>query len=102
MSVLAELTIFPLDKGESVGDYVARCLDVVDSSRLAYRCNAMGTVLEGELDEVFDVARKCFDALADCRRIECTLRLDFRRGQTGRLDAKVAGIERKLGRSLNK
>jgi len=102
MTVLAELTIFPLDKGESLSPYVARCLDVVASSGLDYRCHAMGTVLEGELDEVLGVVRRCFEALADCRRIECELRLDYRRDRTGRIDAKVASVQQKLGRPLAK
>jgi len=103
MLVLAELTVYPLDKGESVGDYVARCLDVVDSSGLDYRCHAMGTEVEGELDRGFEVARRCFDALAvDCHRIECELRLDYRRDRAGGLEAKVASVERRLGRALHK
>lgn len=101
MSVLAELRLYPLDKGESLSPYVARCLDVIDSSGLAYRCEAMGTVLEGDLDHVLDVTRRCFDALAiDCDRIELELTIDYRKGQTGRIDAKVASVEQKLGRPL--
>jgi len=36
--VLLEFSIFPLAKGESVGPYVARCLDIIDRSGLDYRC----------------------------------------------------------------
>lgn len=103
MIVLAELTIYPVDRGESLSPYVARCVDVVDSSGLAYRAHAMGTVLEGELDQVLDVLRRCFDVLAaDCRRIQCDLRLDYRRDHTGRIDAKVASVEQQLGRQISK
>ena len=103
MSVLAELTIYPLGKGESLSPFVARCVEVIDSSGLAYRCHAMGTVLEGELDEIIEVVRRCFDALAvDCDRIECELRLDYRRDRTGRIDAKVSSVEKHLGRELSK
>jgi len=37
----------PLGKGESVGKYVARSLDIIDKSGVDYRLNPMGTVLEG-------------------------------------------------------
>jgi uncharacterized protein (TIGR00106 family) len=103
MIVLAELTLYPLDKGESVSPYVARCLDVINSSGLAYRCHAMGTVLEGDLDDVLAVARRCFEALAvDCNRIELALKIDYRKGPTGRIDAKIVSVEQKLGRRLCK
>ena len=96
--VLLEMSMFPLDKGESVSPYVARCLDIIDSSGLSYRCHAMGTTLEGEFDEVMDVVKRCFDEMAaDCDRIECTLQMDYRKGRSGQLEAKVASVEEKLG-----
>jgi uncharacterized protein (TIGR00106 family) len=101
--VLLEFSMFPLDKGESLSPFVARCLDIVDRSGLEYRCHAMGTTLEGDFDEVIDVVRQCFHALAaDCNRIECSLSFDYRKGRSGRLAAKVRSVEEKLGRALVK
>ncbi len=101
--VLLDLTIFPLDKGASMSPYVARCLDVIDRSGLAYRCHAMGTTIEGEYDQVMNVAKQCFEALAaDCDRIECSMHLDYRKGYSDRLVGKVASVEQKLGRTLRK
>ena len=59
--ILLEFSMTPLTKGESVSKYVARSLDIIDKSGLEYRLNPMGTVIEGEWDEVFDVVRKCLD-----------------------------------------
>ena len=101
--IVLEMSIFPLDKGESLSRYVARSLDIIDRSGLDYRCHTMGTDIEGEFDEVMAVVRDCFGALsADCNRIECTLKLDYRRGQSGRLKEKVESVEAKLGRPLRK
>jgi uncharacterized protein (TIGR00106 family) len=101
--VVLDFTIFPLDKGESVSPYVARCLDIIDRSGLDYRCHAMGTTLEGDLDALLALVKQCFDALAvDCDRIECSVRLDYRKGRAGRLEGKVASIEQKLGRPVKK
>jgi uncharacterized protein (TIGR00106 family) len=100
--VLLEFSIFPLDKGESVSAYVARCLDIVDRSGISYRSHAMGTVLEGGYDEVMAVVHQCFEALeADCSRIECSMKLDYRKGRTNSLDGKIASVEQKLGRKLH-
>lgn len=101
--VVAEISIFPLDKGASVSSYVARCLELIDKSGLDYRCHAMGTVIEGELSQILEIVRRCFEVLQqDCDRIECYLRLDYRKGYTGRIDGKVASVEAKLGRSVRK
>jgi len=95
--------MFPIDKGESLSPFVARSLDIVDRSGLDYRCHAMGTTLEGEFDQVIEVVRQCFRAMAeDCNRIECSIKLDYRRGFQGRLESKVASVEQKLGRAVKK
>jgi uncharacterized protein (TIGR00106 family) len=99
--VLLEFSMAPLEKGSSVGDYVARSLKLVDESGLDYRLHAMGTLVEGEIDQVLGVLKQCFEAMAaDCDRITCTAKLDFRRGHSGRLEAKVTSVEQKLGRTL--
>ncbi len=100
---LLEFSLFPLDKGESLSSYVARSLDIIDRSGLDYQCHAMGTTLEGPLDEALDVVRQCFEQMAsDCDRIECSIKIDYRKGHKGRLTAKVASVERKLGREVHK
>ena len=101
--VLLEFSIAPLDKGQSVSQYVARCLEIIDASGLDYRLHAMGTIIEGELSEVLDVLRRCMEAIsADCDRVTCTAKMDFRKGYTGRLESKVASVEEKVGRELKK
>jgi uncharacterized protein (TIGR00106 family) len=100
--VLLDFSMAPLGKGESVGPYVARCLEVVAASGLAYQLHAMGTILEGEWDEVFAVVRRCFEALRpDCDRISCTIKVDYRRGPAGRLESKVQRVQQLVGRPLN-
>ena len=101
--VLLEFSMSPLEKGASVGEYVARSLKIIDESGLDYRLHAMGTIVEGEIDEVLALLKRCLEAMsADCERITCTAKLDYRRGHTGRLATKVASVEEKLGRKLKK
>jgi uncharacterized protein (TIGR00106 family) len=101
--VLLEFSMFPLDKGESVSKYVARSIDIIDRSGLAYQTHSMGTVLEGEFDEAMDVVRRCYETMAaDCNRIECSIKIDSRKGAFGRLQAKISSIEEKLGRAIRK
>jgi uncharacterized protein (TIGR00106 family) len=98
---LLEFSMSPLGKGESVGKYVSRSLDIIDKSGVDYRLNPMGTVLEGEWDEVFGVVKQCYERMRkDCGRISCTIKVDYRKGHTGRLQSKVASVEKTLKRSI--
>jgi uncharacterized protein (TIGR00106 family) len=99
--VLLDFSMTPLGKGESVSSYVARCLEVVAASGLDYRLHAMGTTLEGELDKVLAVVRRCFEVLqSDCDRISCSVKIDYRKGPGGRLQDKVRKVEALVGRPL--
>jgi len=99
--VLLDFSVTPLGKGESVSSFVARCLEIVAASGLDYRLHAMGTTLEGELDEVLAVVRRCFEALqADCDRISCSIKIDYRKGPGGRLQSKVQKVQALVGRPL--
>ncbi len=101
--LLFEFSMSPLDKGESVSKYVSRSLDIIDKSGLDYRINPMGTVLEGEYNEVFGVLKQCFDRMQeDCNRITATIKIDYRKGKKDRLVTKIESIENKLGKELNK
>lgn len=98
--VLREFSISPLGKGDSVSPYVARSLEIVEASGLDYRLHAMGTIVEGEIDEVLGVLKRCFEAMAaDCDRITCTAKLDFRRGHRGRLETRSPAWNRNWGGS---
>jgi uncharacterized protein (TIGR00106 family) len=100
---LMEFSIYPLGREESVSPYVARCLEIVARSGLEYQTHAMGTLLEGDVNQLLDVVRQCFAALQpDCDRIECAMRLDYRRDYTGQLKGKVASVEEKLGHPVKK
>jgi len=101
--VLLEFSMFPLDQGQSLSPFVARSLEIIDASGLDYRCHAMGTVIEGEYDQVMDVVHRCFQRMsADCDRVECVIKLDYRKGKSNRLEAKVASVEQKLGHPVRK
>tara|TARA_B100000686_G_scaffold355052_1_gene469445 strand:- start:7037 stop:7345 length:309 start_codon:yes stop_codon:yes gene_type:complete len=101
--LLLEFSMSPLDKGESVSRYVSRSLDIIDKSGVNYRLNPMGTVLEGEFDDVMGIVKKCFDRMSeDCNRITCSVKIDYRKGKSGRLESKIASVENRLGKEIKK
>ncbi len=99
--VLLEFSMAPTGQGESLSEHVARILDVIDRSGVPYQLTPMGTILEGEWDQVMGVVTACFRTLeADCPRIGVHLKVDYRAGPAGRLQAKTAKVEERLGRKL--
>ena len=95
--VLLEMSITPLGKGESVSQYVAECVEIIAASGLDYELHAMGTIVEGELDQVLDLMRRCIEQVAThSDRVTCAAKLDFRRGHSGRIRSKVESVEQKL------
>ena len=101
--VLLEFSMSPFDKGESLSPYVSRVLHVVDKSGVRYKLTPMGTILEGEWDEVMKVVTICFKELQqDCKRISTNIRIDYRQGKKSRMQQKINSIERKLNKELSK
>lgn len=100
--VLLEFSMSPLDKGDSLSQYVARSLDIVDKSGLAYQLTPMGTIVEGEWDEVMALVTDCYRRMSrDCSRISTSIKIDYRAGKSGRLKSKVQSVESQLGRTLS-
>lgn len=101
MSVLLEFSISPIGKGESVSKFVSRSLEIIDKSGLDYKLNPMGTVIEGEWDEVMEVVRKCFLRMKkDCDRVSTSIKIDYRKGKKGRINTKVEAIEKRLKKEM--
>ena len=98
---LLEFSMTPLDKGASVSKYVARSLEIIDQSGVAYQLGPMGTCLEGSWSEVMAVITKCFERMSDdCERISVSIKVDHRRGRARPLKSKIASVERQVGKSL--
>lgn len=96
--MIAQFTIFPTDKGESVSAYVAETIGIVERSGLAYKLGPMSTSIEGEWDEVFSVIKECRDAmLKHSNRVYIVISVDDRKGAEDRLQGKIRSVASKLG-----
>ena len=103
MSVLVEFSVVPVGKGVSLGPIISRVLKLVSESGVRYRANPMGTVLEGEWDEVMGVVKKCHEAvMKESERAVTTIKIDDRKGSEARMDKKLESVEIQLGIKLNK
>jgi uncharacterized protein (TIGR00106 family) len=99
--VLAEFSMFPTDKGESVSRWVSQIIDAIDKSGITYQLTPMGTVLEGSIDEVMGVISECFKILEpQANRIYSNIKIDYRVGSESRMKSKIKKIESTLGREV--
>jgi uncharacterized protein (TIGR00106 family) len=100
---LMEFSMIPLDKGASFSRYVARTLTILDRSGLEYRLNPMGTVVEGEWDELLGLLTQCFrDLEKESDRVYLSVKFDCRKGVKGALEGKIRSVEAKAGREFKK
>ena len=101
--MLVELSLFPLGKIEGLSEDVARVIDLIDKSGLPYQLTCMGTMIEGEWDEVIELIGRCRSAMLENNdRIYLLLKADEQKGKTGKLAGKVNSVEKKLGRTVRK
>ncbi|KAB1442260.1 MTH1187 family thiamine-binding protein [Pseudodesulfovibrio senegalensis] len=98
MSVILELSIFPMDKGESVSPHVARAVKIIRESGLAHEFGPMGTCIEGTWDDVSAVAGSCLAAMQESsERVYMSMKADWRKGRANGLTAKVQSVKDKIG-----
>ncbi|HSW20802.1 MAG TPA: MTH1187 family thiamine-binding protein [Ramlibacter sp.] len=98
---MLEFAVSPHGRSGSLSPDIARVLDLIDKSGVPYQLTPMGTILEGEWDEVMAVVTQCFKTLqADCERIGMNLKVDWRAGTQPRMRSKVEAVEQQLGRKL--
>jgi uncharacterized protein (TIGR00106 family) len=99
--MIIEFSVVPIGAGEELARPVARILDIVDRSGLPYQLTAMGTIVEGDWDEVLGLVRRCHEAMrAEAGRVLTHIAVDDRANAKGRITGKVGDIEQVLGRKL--
>jgi len=96
--VLVAFSITPIGQGPEVADAVAAAVGIVRASGLPNETNAMFTNVEGDWDEVMAVVKRCLERVAaEAPRVSLVLKVDhWPDAGSGRLEAKVEAVERRL------
>jgi uncharacterized protein (TIGR00106 family) len=101
--MLAFFSVAPGGKGEHLSEYVAKSLALIEASGLDYMFGPMGTTVEGEPEEVFELIKQCHMQMREgAGRVGTSIKIDDHVGRTGRLKGKVDSVEKKLGHELKK
>jgi uncharacterized protein (TIGR00106 family) len=95
-----EISVAPLGTGTpGVSDYVAACVEVVATSGLNFQLTPMGTIIEGEIDQILPVLRQMHEVpfTKGAVRVSTLIKIDDRRDQSGHdMAGKVTSVTRKL------
>jgi uncharacterized protein (TIGR00106 family) len=97
----ADLTVIALGRADaSAGEYIASIQrHLAAQDRVGYRMHAMGTSLEGEVDDILSVVGELHAVpfQLGVPRVYTVLKLDERRDRPDQtLDDKVQSVERRL------
>ncbi len=99
MSVIMNFAIFPIDKGDHIGEYVSQVVAYIRDSGLVYQFTPMGTIIEAnsvsELLKIVEDSYKILDPISE--RIYCVMNIDSNKNKTDLLNKKVKSIENRIG-----
>ncbi|PLX94804.1 MAG: hypothetical protein C0620_05430 [Desulfuromonas sp.] len=96
---VVQISCTPLGEGSGgLSKFVAGCLKLVKESGLNYQLTPMGTILEGELDEIFALVRKMHESPfnAGAQRVSTLIKIDDRRDREHTMERKLRSVEEQL------
>lgn len=98
---LVEVTVVPLGTAStSLSAYVVECEKELRrcGEGLKWQLTAMGTIIEGELDQIWPILRRLHETPfnSGAMRVSTAIRIDDRRDVQGSIVQKVSSVESKL------
>ena len=99
---MIEISVVPVGTGTpSVHKYVAGAVRILqDAKDIKYELNAMGTVIEGDLERALTLARMMHQSVfeAGAKRAVTTIKIDDRRDKPLTMLSKIEAVEKELKR----
>jgi uncharacterized protein (TIGR00106 family) len=99
---IAEVSIIPLGtKTPSVSKYLARSFKALEQEKdIKYELTSMGTIIEGDLEEILRLVKKMHEATFDegIARVITILTIDDRRDKTSTMSGKIESLIKELER----
>ena len=89
--MIAQLSVYPIGEGSSLGRFVRKGVSVIKESGYTYEVGAMSTTVEvPDLDALFDLVKKVHAAQVSegAQRIIIDLKVDDRRDTKATLQSK--------------
>ena len=98
---IVEVAVIPIGtKTPSVSKYVAKALKVLERSNVKYEVTSTGTIIEGDLEKVLNLAKEMHESVfnEEVSRVVTVIRIDDRRDKPLTIEGKLKSVEEKLGK----
>ncbi len=97
---IAEITVIPIGTaGTSLSNYVAGCQKILaQNDNIKYQLTPMGTILEGDLEDIFNTLKKLHQVPFDrgAMRVVSNIKIDDRRDKNASMEQKLNSVKSKL------
>ena len=94
--VIAEIHIFPFGTATtSLSRYITACIDIVRQAQdITYQITAMGTIIQGPLERVLELAQKMHEVsfTMGVNRVVTSINIDDRRDKAITIESKVKAV----------
>lgn len=93
--ILAQLSIYPVGEGVSLGRFVKKGVKIIEESGYTYQVGGLSTAIEvPELQDIFDLVEKIRNAQLEegAQRILIELKVDDRRDKEATLTSKIDSV----------
>lgn len=100
MSAIMNFAIFPIDKGDHVGEYVSKVVAHIRDSGLKYQFTPMATIVEADtVAELLKLVADAHEILTPVsERTYCTISIDFSQKKNNRIEGKIKSVEERIGK----
>ena len=96
---LANVTVIPLGtQTPSLSKYIADCVKEIENSGIKHTLTPFGSVLEGDLDQIFEVIKKIHEVpfKHGVQRVATLINIDDRRDKKATAAGKINSVMKKL------
>lgn len=96
---IMEISVVPVGtKTPSISQFVADCVRILDERGIPYELTAMGTEVEGEVEELLRLAAQMHQApfARGAQRVLTTIKIDDRRDKASRIKGKKEAVLTRL------
>jgi len=96
---LANVTVIPLGtESPSLSKYIAECVKEIEKSGIKHTLTPFGSVLEGDLDQIFNVIKKIHEVpfKLGVQRVATLINIDDRRDKKATANGKIKSVMEKL------
>ncbi|HOI77143.1 MAG TPA: MTH1187 family thiamine-binding protein [Methanofastidiosum sp.] len=96
--MIAEISFVPIGVGTSLSRYIAVVIKNIEKSGLKYQLTPMGTIVEGEWNEISKLIDYSHDLIFEMgiERIITNIKIDYRLDKKSSMQDKLDSVKKKM------